>query len=365
MEAFWTAFEGVDDPRKANARYSLSDVLFIALAALLSGSETCSDMAEFGTAKFDYLSEIIDLPHGTPSHDTFSRVFRLIDPQQFEPVFAAFAASFKTCLGEVVAVDGKALRGAYERGAKSNPLHTVSLWATQARATIATTSAPGRNEIKGVLAALQLVDLTGCMVTADALHCRSDVTEMIVKQGGDFCITLKANQPGLASHARRLLDAGAAAGLTGATQGPDISHDREETRTALVVPADTMSAKHKIKQINAFGRVTSLRQPTDGAMASTFTRLYILSKVVSADELLSISRAHWGIENNLHNVLDVTLKEDACRARKDHGPLVLAALRRIALNLIKTHPHKASIRLKIKRAAWNNQFLSQLLAHMR
>lgn len=365
MESFWSAFEGVEDPRKSNVRYPLSDVLFIALAALLSGSETCADMAEFGSAKIDYLSEIIDLPHGTPSHDTFSRVFRLIDPRQFEPIFADFAAQFKVGLGEVIAVDGKALRGAYQRGRKTNPLHTVSLWATQARATIATTLAPGRNEIKGVLAALQLVDLTGCMVTADALHCRRDVTEMIVNQGGDFCIVLKANQPDLSSHATRLLDAGVAAGMTGATLGPDISHDREETRTALVVVADALSDQHKIKQINAFGRVTSLRQPLNGSMASVQTRLYILSKPISASELLKISRAHWGIENNLHHVLDVTLKEDACRSRKDNGPINLAALRRVTLNILKRHPHKTSLRLKIKRAAWNNHFLSELLAHMR
>lgn len=368
MGCFEAVFSQVEDPREANVRHRLCDVLFIALAAVLSGCETCADMAAFGQAKRPFLKEIMDLPHGTPSHDTFSRVFRLIDPTQFEPVFARFAQAFGSALGEVVAVDGKALRGAFLRGRRSNPLHTVSLWATDARLTLATRLAPGRNEVQGVLEALALVDLTGSTVTADALHCRADVVQAIRNRGGDFCITLKANQPGLAARAKALLEAGIGSVATREpreTTADKPVHDRIEARFAVVVPAADLSDTCEIKGIVAVGRVTCLRQTHAEAVPTETSRLYILSRQITPEALLTLSRSHWGIENHLHHVLDVTFKEDACRSRKDHGPVNLACIRRIALTLVRRHPDKASLRIKIKKAAWNDQFLRELLTHMR
>ena len=374
MDRFAAVFSQVSDPRQANVRHRLGDVLFIALAAILSGCETCADMAEFGVAKRVFLKSIMNLPHGTPSHDTFSRVFRLIDPAQFEPIFARFAQAFGKALpaapglaGEVVAVDGKALRGAFLRGRRTSPLHTVSLWATQARLTLATRLAPGRNEVQGVLDALALIDLTGATVTADALHCRADVTQAIRDRGGDFCITLKANQPGLVARAKALLDSGtgAQAADTPSADTPARAHDRTEARTAVIVAAGSLSDTCYIKGIAAVGRVTSLHQTTGDAAPAETSRLYILSKLVAPEDLLALSRTHWGIENHLHHVLDVTFKEDACRSRKDHGPLNLACLRRIALTLIRRHPDNASLRIKVKKAAWNDAFLREVMAHMR
>ena len=146
MEKFAAYFAGVPDPRAENARHDLLEVIFIALTALLCGAESCSDMADFGAAKMDLLKQILKLEHGVPSHDTFSRVFRLIAPEPFEAAFSGFATAFAGPLQGVVAIDGKALRGAYERGCKASPLHLVNVWAVEARAAVAQHLAPGRNE---------------------------------------------------------------------------------------------------------------------------------------------------------------------------------------------------------------------------
>src|ERR1700732_238030 len=157
MERFSVFFAEVPDPRAANVRHDLLEVMFIALAALLCGAETCADMADFGRAKRGLLQQILKLPHGTPSHDTFSRVFRLLRPEPFEAAFARFTAAFAKPLKGIVAIDGKALRGAYLRGCKTTPLHLVNIWAAETRLAIAQRLAPGRNEVAGALEALSLL----------------------------------------------------------------------------------------------------------------------------------------------------------------------------------------------------------------
>ena len=194
------SFGDVPDPRASNARHPLLEVLFIALAATLCGAQTCVDMALFARSKEGFLREIVAIEQGPPSHDTFSRVFRQLDPQAFE---AAFMRAFAGRLKGVVAVDGKALKGAYERGARSSPLHLVNVWAAEARFVVAQRIAPGRNEVQGALDALALLDLEDCIVTADALHCRQDVAQAIRVAGGVYALRIKANQPRLLAEAER------------------------------------------------------------------------------------------------------------------------------------------------------------------
>jgi predicted transposase YbfD/YdcC len=177
MEDFRACFSDLPDPRAANARHDLLEVLFIALAALLCGAQGCSDMAEFGEAKESFLRGLLRLEHGIPSHDTFSRVFRLLDPQAFEAGFRHFAAAFAESLTGVVAIDGKAVRGAFERGRRSTPLHLVNVWAAEARLAIAQRLAPNRNEVAAALEVLQLLSLKHCIVTADALHCHAKMAQ--------------------------------------------------------------------------------------------------------------------------------------------------------------------------------------------
>ena len=363
MGKFAECFGEVSDPRGRNAQHDFVEILFIALLAQLCGAESCVDMADFAEAKSELLGEVLDLKYGTPSHDTFSRVFRMLDPVSFEAGFRRFTATFarKLGAGSVVAIDGKAVRGAYEHGRKTTPLHLVNVWAAGTRMAIGQATAPGRGEVQGVLDALALLDLAGCIVTADALHCRADVAQAILDRGADYVLALKGNHPKLLADANLQLEAKRRSEAQTSTQ---LSHGRLETRRATVVRAGKLAEKHGFPALCAIACVTAERTSPD-QQTQTSTRLFLLSRPVSATRLLKVVRQHWHIENRLHWVLDVTLGEDRARNRKDHGPENIAILRKIALNLLQTHPEKASIRRKIKRAGWQNSFLLSILANMR
>lgn len=361
MEKFADWFGEVPDPRATNARHHFLEVMFIALAATLCGAETCSDMALFGRSKEAWLRRILDLPHGVPSHDTFSRVFRRLAPEPFEAAFARFTAAFGGALQGVVAIDGKALRGAYDRGRRTNPLHLVNVWAAEARLVIGQRLAPRRNEVAGALEAVALLSLEGCMVTADALHCHAAMAEAVIGRGGDYALALKGNQSELLADAEARIDA--AAELDFAQTAAVLAHDRSEMRRAVVIPAGDFARTHRFPGAQALARVEGYQRRA-GRDKPAIIRHFILSRMVTADEMIDIARTHWTIENQLHWVLDVAFKEDGARSRKDHGPQNLALLRKLALNLLRSHPGKGSIRGKIKRAGWDETFLNSLLGQM-
>ena len=359
METFKTCFSAVEDPRSGNARrHDLLELLFVALAAVLCGAEDCTDMAAFARAKLDFLRQVVKLEHGPPSHDTFSRVFRLLAPEPFEAAFAQFTATFAGALKGVVAIDGKALRGAYERGRKTSPLHLVNVWAAEARLVIGQRLAPGRNEVLGAQQALALLRLDGCIVTADALHCRADTAQAILDTGADYALALKANQPTLLAQARALIEAADPA--SEAIQGPAKRHDRVEGRAALVVAAPDID----FPGLAAVARVETHCKRA-GHPEPVIVRFFLLSTLLSPQRLLEVAQTHWTIENQLHWVLDVALLEDASRSRMDNAPQNLAVIRKLALNTLRHHPEKGSIKTKIKRAGWDETFLLSLLGHMR
>jgi len=198
MGKFRKVFRRLDDPRADNARHDLCEILFIALAAMLCGAEGPSDMARFGLSKELLLRGILRLEHGIPSHDTFSRVFRFLEPRAFENAFRRFMAAFakfnRLDLTGVIAVDGKALRGAYERGRSATPLHMVNVFAAEARMALASAKAPGRNEARGAVEVLQMLCLKHCTVTTDALHCHRAFAKTVLERGADYVLALKQNQ---------------------------------------------------------------------------------------------------------------------------------------------------------------------------
>jgi predicted transposase YbfD/YdcC len=358
MEGFSNWFGEIDDPRAGNSRHDLLELMFVALAAVLCGAEDCTDMAAFARAKLGLLRQVIALEHGPPSHDTFSRVFRMLEPEPFEAAFSRFMAAFAGSLEGVVAIDGKALRGAYERGRKATPLHLVNVWAAEARMVIGQRLAPGRNEVLGAQQALALLSLQGCIVTADALHCRSDTAEAILRTGADYALALKDNHPKLLSRAKALWEA--ALDPEEVLSEPASAHDRTERRRAGVIEVEGLD----FPGVVAVGRVETLRAP-NGQAETAAVRWFLLSAVLSPSRMLEVARTHWTIENQLHWVLDVALGEDAARSRKDNAPQNLALIRKLALNILRRHPDKASIKTKIKRAAWDETFLLSLIAHMR
>lgn len=367
MRKFKKAFRRLPDPRAENARHDLLEVVFIALAAVLCGAEFCSEMAEFGRSKEGLLRLFLRLEHGIPSHDTFSRVFRLLEPAAFELAFrrfmAAFAKANRLDLTGVVAVDGKALRSAYERGGRATPLQLVNVFAVEARMALAQQKAPGRNETAGALEVLDLLALDGCTVTADALHCHRAFAAAVLERGGDYVLAIKANRGRLFTAVTQQF---ASSGKRSVARDLEpSSHDRREMRRATVMRNTSLAARYGFPGVAAVGRVTSRRRLRGRRGDAPVVRHYLLSKYMSPKRLLQVTRSHWAIENKLHWVLDVHFAEDANRARTDNAPENLAILRRLALNILRVHPTRTSIRATIKRAGWDNSFLMAVLSHMR
>jgi predicted transposase YbfD/YdcC len=355
-------FAEVPDPRAVNARHDFCELLFISFAAVLCGAESCQDMAEFGQAKEQTLRKFLELRHGIPSHDTFSRVFRLLDPEAFGAAFRTFMAAFATRLGSksgIIAIDGKALSGAYETGAQTSPFHLVTAWGAENRLVLAQCAAPGRNEVEGALQLVAMLDLEGTTVTADALHGNRKMAKAIRDRDGDYVLAVKANRGPLYKATEELL---AAAMPTKPLL--EAAHGRTELRRAAVrVVPKSWAERYAFDGLTAVARIDSVRRLNGNE--ETQTRYFLLSKRLSPKKLLGIARAHWGIENRQHWILDVVFDEDRARSRKGNAAENLALLRRLALNLLQTDGYKASIRRKVKRAGWEEAYLFGLLAQMR
>ncbi len=353
-------FSDLPDPRAPNARHRLSDMILIALAASLCGAQGASDYALFARSKRAILETVIG-PFDPASHDTFSRVLRLLDPTAFATAFAAFARSFAGALEGVVAIDGKAMRRAYEVGGHAWPPIIVSAWAAEARTVLGSLAAgsAGDGEAETAIRLVGLLALDGATVTADALHCHRRMAAAIRERGGDYVLALKGNRADLKRDAEAQLEAGGADGETASTE--EHTHGRHERRHALVVPAGDVAERHDFPDLSAIARVTSSRGDDKPQ-----TRLFLLSRTMTAAELLHTVRDHWSIENSLHWSLDVTFNEDQSRARKDHAPANVALIGRLAMTILKNiDDPKTSVRGRIKRCAWEDDYLINAIAHMR
>ncbi len=367
MEAFKSIFVDIQDPRDQNAWHELHEILFIAFAAVLCGAQNCVEIAEYAEAKQPLLRQFLTLKHGAPSHDTFSRVFRLLDPRAFERCFTRFMEAFRTQLeregrGEkVVAIDGKSQRRAYEKGRSHMPPMMVSAWGVETRMTLAHTTAPQNNEVAGALKLLELISLKGCIVTGDGLHCNRKMAQRLHDAGADYVLTLKGNQHDLAREAGELLDAARATAPCAETY--ENGHGRFELRRAIVVPARELGERRKFPGLAAVARVDDWRE-IDGKPTHS-VRTFALSQEFTPTRVLQIVRWHWSIENQCHWALDVVFHEDLARTRKDHGPENLSILRRLTMNVLRSIPTKGSIAVKRKRAAWNNDYFFDALTHLR
>jgi predicted transposase YbfD/YdcC len=362
MEWFRACFAELEDPRTGNAqRHELDEIVMIAVLATLCGAEGCVDMALFGRSKEPLLRQFLNLPGGIPSHDTFSRVFRLLDPLGFEACFARYLAALSERIQGVVAVDGKTARRSFDRQKGRAPLHLISAWACETRLVLGQLRVDDKsNEIPALPELLALLALPGCIVTADAMHAQKATAQAILEGGGDYVLALKANQPALFEDVRLLLDDPEARPdeIASTTDG---DHGRIEIRRAEIVHNPAWLAEaHGFPGLKAVGKVTATRE--QGARATTATRYYLLSRRLTAARFLEVVRTHWQIENCLHWVLDVVLDEDQARARKDHAPENLARLRRFALNVLRANRNQGSTRGKIKRAGWDDAYLLNLLA---
>lgn len=360
-------FSDITDPRdEFNTRHSLLNIITIAICGVVGGADSWVDVEMFGRAKLSWFERFLGLPHGIPSHDTFGRVFRDIDPEEFQASFQRWTQSiYERTKGEVLAVDGKTLRRSKDGELGKDAIEMVSVWASENQLVLAQDRIQATtNEITAIPQLLRLLDLQDSVVTIDAIGCQTGIAETIVDGGADYVLAVKDNQVTLRE------DVEAAFEDRGLFKRPDYhktvnkGHGRIEIRQCWAVSDPDVVAHindYKAwKGLHSLVKVTSERR-VDGETSRT-TRYFISSLPADARRLLDCVRAHWQIENGLHWVLDVAFGEDDSRVRKDHAPQNLAILRHIALNLLKQETSlEVGLKAKRLRAGWDEQYLLKVL----
>ena len=360
-----THFQALEDPRLERSRlHNLLDIVAITICAVIGGADSWVDVEKYGQAKQDWLRRFLKLPNGIPSHDTFGRVFAAIVPEQFQTCFAGWVQEMAGQLGLTqIAIDGKTLRGSHDRANGKAALHLVSAWAVENHLTLGQEAVDSKsNEITAIPKLLELLDLEGALVTIDARGCQKEIAEQVVKQGGDYVLTVKENQPKLYEEIGRLEQAALEQDYTGASShcAEEQGHGRQELRACWVL-TDLEELAERAQWPGLQSVIVVVRDRTVGEQNSCEKHYYISSRKLRAKRFLEVIRGHWGIENSLHWVLDVAVDEDQSRVRKDHGPENVALVRRLALSMLKAEGSKGSIRGKRLIAGWNNDFMEKLL----
>ena len=364
-------FADVEDPRVERAKkHKLGDVIAVAVCAVICGADNWVDIETFGNAKIDWFKGFLELPNGIPSHDTFGRVFAMLDPKRFQDLFVSWTKEVRRLSrGEVVAIDGKTVRRSADKANGKSAIHMVSAWASENGVSLGAVKTDDRsNEITAIPKLLKLLELEGCVVTIDAMGCQKKIAKGIAAQGADYVLAVKKNQPrlweditGTFEHAEQTRFAG-------------LEHDRFETVNkghgrvekrvcwATSDPAVVGYANDRGEWANlaSVAMIESTRW-ADGETA-VHRRYFITSLPARADRILKSVREHWGVENGLHWSLDVSFGEDGSMVRMGHSAENMSTLRRLALNLVKMEKSlKVGVAAKRKRAGWDTDYLLAIL----
>ena len=360
----------IDDPRtQREPNHLLIDIVTIAILATLAGADNMTAVETYGKAKGAWLSTFLELPNGIPSHDTFSRVFNLIDPEQFNRFFERLIKHITDQLNiKLIHIDGKTLRGSYDREHQIKALHSVSAWASEHQLVLAQQRVEGKsNEITAIPHLLELLSLEGAIITLDAMGTQRAIAEQIIKGGGDYILALKGNHGTLCKGVDQFFEQAVSTDWQGIENSyyeqTESNHHRIELRQVWVVPLSAvpeLANAHLWKGLNAIVMVR--RKRTLWNKVEEEVSYYITSLSVDATEMAGHIRAHWSIENNCHWVLDVTFKEDRSRIRMGHGPENTGLLRRLCLGVLKRDSSKGSLVQKRYRAAMDDAFMMSLLA---
>jgi predicted transposase YbfD/YdcC len=361
-------FGGIRDPRSGNnVWHPLINIMTIAICGAICGADKWVDMEMFGNAKQAWFATFLDLKHGIPSHDTFGRVFRRLDPEEFQKRFLQWTTALRIRLtGEVLSVDGKTERGSKDGTLGLAALEMVSVWASENELVLAQDRIEeGTNEITVIPELLSLLDLEGTVITIDAIGCQTEIAETIVGKDANYVLALKANQEKLFEDVVTAFEPTVPAIPTDYHRTVNKGHGRIETREcwALSDPdiLDYINAYKHWPSLQSLVKVTSTR--LESGQSSQATRYFISSLPPQAAQLLAAVRAHWQIENCLHWVLDIAFREDANRSRKDHAAQNLAILHHLALNLLKQESSlKVGVKAKRLRAGWDERYLLKVLA---
>jgi predicted transposase YbfD/YdcC len=369
--SFSEHFKPLVDPRIDRTKFHpLLNVVFIAVCALLCGANDIVGMEKFGKNKRAWLEKFLDLSNGVPSHDTFGRVIQALDPQQFLQCFAGWVQTFaESTAGRLVNIDGKTIRASLDRATDLKPLHVVSAWACEARLVLGQMAVDEKsNEITAIPKLLEVLELSGAIVTIDAMGCQKEIVRKIRERKADYVLAVKGNQEHLHEdiiHHFAKLDEAAEHNGRHARRSvfttDDADHGRKEHRhcEAVAVPEELRERKAWL-DLTSICRVT--RTYTERGEEKSEVRYFISSLAPNATNLGQAVRGHWGVENGLHWSLDMTFAEDRSRARKDHAQENLALLRRWALSLLwQDKTMSASLEKKRLMAGWNESNLEKLL----
>lgn len=360
-------FGSLDDPRvNRTKRHSLLNIVVMALCGSICGADGWEALADFAEARADWFETFLDMPHGTPCADTFRRVFCALEPLRFEEAFRAWVSSLAAEItGQIVAVDGKSLRGAVDRAGSTTPMHLLHVFAVEQQLLLAQRAVEGApGETSAIPELLSIVDVRGATVTADANACTAAVTEAVREAGADYLITIKGNRGTLRDFIAALFEEAEAHRFRGVQtyRSTDEAHGRSEARTVRAIPLPAWPTDdRRWRDVNTAAMFERTRV-LDGK-ETVERHFYISSLPPDAERIAYAARAHWSIENHLHWQLDVGFNEDQCRIRDHVGAQNFALIARTALTLLKrerTAP--GGIARRRRRAGWSNDYLLQVLA---
>ena len=361
-------FADLPDPRVERCKHhKLLDIVTIAICAVISNADGWTDIEAYGRAKEPWLRQFLELPAGIPSHDTFSRVFAKLDPIAFQTCFVQWVDAIRTKLpGDVIAIDGKTSRRTHDVALDLSPLHIVSAWSTANRLVLGQMRVDGKsNEITAIPVLLTLLDVTGCLVTIDALGCQTAIADTIIERGADYVLACKGNQGRLHADVEQLF-------------GTLLSHEQPPGVLDYYRTTNEGHGRREVREVWSTAQLTSLRdrerwaklqsvalvrsERVSAEETTTETRLYISSASNNAERLANAIRSHWGVENQVHWVLDVVFADDDSRVRIDHSAHNLVIIRQIVLNLLRQETSlKTSLRQKRLRAGWDDSYVCKVL----
>lgn len=365
---FLKAFSQIKDPRveNDNKKHLLIDIITIAVCAVICRCESWEEIAEFGRIKQSWFKRFLALPNGVPSHDTFRRVFMILNPKEFNRCFVGWTQAISEKFqGEVIAVDGKTVCGSTDPSLGKKAIHMVSAWATSNGVVLSQLKVNDKsNEITAIPEVLKSLDIEGAIVTIDAMGCQTEIAGQIVKQKGDYVLALKKNHLGLYQRVEEAFNKGFETDFDKMDlsyhQTIDDKHGRFEERNYFVINnVDFLSQKKEWKSLSSIGLVESIVSRGDGV--SVERRYYIISFKSEAEVFGNAVRKHWQVENNLHWTLDVQFKDDADYKRAKNSAANFSMIKRVALNLLKKDKTSGSTRNRRLKASYNDEYLKEIL----
>jgi predicted transposase YbfD/YdcC len=365
--SFHHHFQDLQDPRVERTRkHPLINIAFMAVCGILSGADSIAGIHEFAIDRRSWFARYLDLTNGIPSEDTFGRVLARLDPGAFEKCLLSWIQAVQEVTEDrVVAIDGKTLRGSSDPERGRAAIHMVSAWATANKLSLGQVVVDEKsNEITAIPELLQLLEISGALVTIDAMGCQKEIADRIRQRGGDYILAAKQNQPTLYEQVEGAIDEALEQDSQDIEEYQTVEkgHGRQETRTYAIFPKpESVDPEGQWRDLNAVGIAITERSDSRGRSGME-TRYYILSRRISVEEFAEAVRGHWGIENNLHWQLDVSFREDECRVCRDNGPANLSVIRRFALGLLKRETScRKGIQIKRLKCAGSDEYRENVL----